>query len=451
MKRTIISALAISAAFISVSCQKDLMQQAVESQTVSTFTAISEGVPSKTTLDGLVSKWNADHIYILNGNNDATCKQEFATEATGTNQATFSIVNKEAQFSGEHFIAICPSGMSGDAWWNAQGGNRFVDKLWLTPTQTATAGTYDANAHVSVAYSETSTLEFKNTCALLKFTVSGGDVASITIETPEYIAGNFNFDTKDLKVYNDNNGYSRSKSVTLSGDFIDGQTYYMAVLPGSYSSLTLKVNDVVLKSKNTAVSFKRNTIYDMGSVSKVVVAEKEIKMTVDKQNDWENLYIYAWDSSDNKPFGDWPGKKVTDNTVTFPASYNKADVFFIFSNGAGIQTSNQQRTLNDDFTFELPADPTKSFIVIGCPFAEYLYMFRDNNPINGGWPGTKLNPHSLYNYKYCSIDGFVDQTFNFIVNNNSGTQTKDLWTGDNDYLVKKNGSHYYTYQDEHKK
>ena len=225
----------------------------------------------------------------------------------------------------------------------------------------------------------------------------------------------------------------------------------MAVLPGSYSSLTLKVNDVVLKSKNTAVSFNRNIIYNMGSVSKVVVEEKEIKMTVDKQNDWENLYIYAWDSSDNKPFGDWPGKKVTDNTVTFPASYNKADVFFIFSNGAGIQTSNQQRTLNDDFIFELPADPTESFIVIGCPFAEYLYMFRDNNPINGGWPGTKLNPHSLYNYKYCSIDGFVDQTFNFIVNNNSGTQTKDLWTGDNGYLVKKNGSHYYTYQDKHKK
>ena len=45
---------------------------------------------------------------------------------------------------------------------------------------------------------------------------------------------------------------------------------------------------------------------------------------------------------------------------------------------------------------------------------------------------------------------FIDKDFNFVLNGD-GTQTKDLWTYSGDGLLKKDGCHYYTYDNSHKK
>ncbi|MGM9787793.1 MAG: starch-binding protein, partial [Candidatus Cryptobacteroides sp.] len=166
------------------------------------------------------------------------------------------------------------------------------------------------------------------------------------------------------------------------------------------------------------------------------------------QNNWDNLYIYAWDAADNKIFGDWPGTLVEGNTVTFPKEYYKAEIKYILNNNAAIQTKNQTQILSDDFTFTLPADIPGSFIVCNCPdWGTYLYIFYDSESFSplGSWPGATLKTHEVYTYKYYPIDDFVDRNFNFILNNNDGIQTKNLWTYDGDNWVKKDGCHYYTY------
>ena len=176
-------------------------------------------------------------------------------------------------------------------------------------------------------------------------------------------------------------------------------------------------------------------------------------MTVDKNNNWENLYIYAWDSAENKIFGDWPGTLVEGNTVTFPEEYYKADVNYILNNNASIQTKNLTQTLSDDFSFPLPADIPGSFIVLNCPnWGKKLYIYNNSDPkiTIGTWSGADLIPHEVYTYKYYPINDFIDKDFNFVLNGD-GTQTKDLWTYGGDGWTKKNGCHYYTYDDSHKK
>ena len=112
----------------------------------------------------------------------------------------------------------------------------------------------------------------------------------------------------------------------------------MAVLPGTYSSLDLKVNDRAYRSKTQPSTFTEGKIYDLGEIKVVEEQKKAIVMTIDKQNNWDKLYIYAWDSAENKFFGDWPGTVVEGNTVTFPEEYYKADVNFILHNNAYIKT-----------------------------------------------------------------------------------------------------------------
>ncbi|MDD5891175.1 MAG: starch-binding protein, partial [Bacteroidales bacterium] len=335
-------------------------------------------------------------------------------------------------------------------WWNSTKDN-IINKLWLRNEQEAVKGGYDPKAHIAVAYTDTKELAFKNVVALLKISVLGTGVDKISVSA-ENIAGNFSYNTETGEVSKTNKDYSNRSTVTLSGTFTDGKDYYIAVLPGTYSTLTLKVNDKVFKTKATESEFKANSIYKMGTVN-VVEEEKEIVMTINKQNNWKNVYIYAWDSSDNKIFGAWPGTLVEGNTVTFPKSYYKADVNYILNDGTSLlKTVDRKATLSDNFSVDLPADTPGRFIVYNCPdWGKNLYIFNngDTSITLGYWPGASLIQHKDYAYKYCDISAFIDKDFNFVLNDGYH-KTKDLWTYEGDGWVKKDGCHYYKYDSSHK-
>lgn len=280
MKKLIFTTMAISALFLSVSCQKENVNDAPKGEGV-VFTAYVDGVdpvdPDTKTVIGknesneTVSKWSGDErIWILNGNN--TWKKAFvATAAEPSEKVIFSEEPSGTVLEGNNYIAIYPASPANDSWWNSGNGNYYVDKLWLTNSQTATAGSYDPSAHIALAHTTTNSLYFKNMVALLKFTAKSANVTSIkvTVGADEALTGNFSCDPVNEKIATDHvqdYKYALYNYVELKGTFEAGKDYYIAVLPGTYSSLQLEVNGKVVNTKEEGASFSRNKIYAMGDV-----------------------------------------------------------------------------------------------------------------------------------------------------------------------------------------
>lgn len=452
MRKSYFAIIALGALVIA-SCQKENSADLPKVDSPVFTATLDDG--TKTALDatGKKSEWvSGDAIRVLNGTNTEEGAAEYTTTDNGAS-ATFTTTVKG--FTGTKFMALYPANMSGKAEWKS-GWPTYINKLWLKNLQSAVAGSYDSEAHLAYAYSENSSFSFKNMVSLLKFTIAADsqDVVSISLTVPsgEYIAGNFTYNTAGTGTCI-KEGDKLLSTVTLTGTFAKEETYYLAVLPGTYSSLDLKVNDRAYRSKTQASTFTAGKIYDLGEIKAVEEQKKAIVMTVDNQNNSDALFIYAWNSAEKKIFGDWPGTPVEGNTVTFPEEYYKAEVKFILHNNAYIKTQDQTRTLSEDFSFTLPADTPGSFIVLNCPdWGTHLYIFynEDSTITLGGWPGVMLESHGLYTYKYYPIDDFIGKKFNFILTDSS-TKTKDLWTYDGDGWLEKNGCYYYTYADSHKK
>lgn len=278
MKRISYLFVALVSAAALISCQKENADNGSQKGDSIVFSAYVDGAdPESKTVFGtngtgeLVSFWNKDEIRVLNGTNTDGCAQNYVTTATGTTSATFTIKDENASFSGTQFIAMSPASPATWAFWQSQWG-KYAKGLWLKYNQDATAGSYDPEAHISLAYSENSSFYFKNAVALLKFQSGTSNVTSIKVtigpivdkeKDSESLSGNFTFDLNTLKVFHEGN--SLKDYVNLSGKFDAGKDYYMAVLPGTYSSIKLTVNDVDVKSKDN-VTFDRNGVYDLGEV-----------------------------------------------------------------------------------------------------------------------------------------------------------------------------------------
>lgn len=322
MKKLIFTTMAISALFLSVSCQKENVNDAPKGEGV-VFTAYVDGVdpddPDTKTVIGknesneTVSKWSGDErIWILNGNN--TWKKAFvATAAEPSEKVIFSEESTEVALEGNKFIAVYPASPANDSWWNYGEGNYYVDKLWLTNSQTATAGSYDPSAHIALAYTTTNSLYFKNMVALLKFTAKSANVTSIkvTVGEGEALAGNFSCDPVNEKIATDHvqdYKYALYNYVELKGTFEAGKDYYIAVLPGTYSSLQLEVNGKVVKTKADEASFSRNKIYDMGEVdADYPVCEYGLAGGF---NNWNSSALYQLKDTDSDSIYEYKGLQI---------------------------------------------------------------------------------------------------------------------------------------------
>lgn len=273
MKRIITSTLLLSALALFSACQKSEQQAPAKGESI-VFTA-SFAPETKTVIDGKQSLWNKDEIRIFNGNHAEA--QEYVTTAVKAATAEFTIKDPKAKFTGTNFIAVCPNSLATNAWWNGS-ADKTINKLWLKPEQTATVGTYDPEGHVAVAYTENTTLEFKNACALLKFTIKSDNIKEVCVySTGAVLSGNFNFNTEGQGSITTTavgeDAYVSNNYVKVVGAFVNGQTYYMSCIPGTLANgFTLEVvNDKAAKGKDkvrgTEITFERNKIYDLGEVT----------------------------------------------------------------------------------------------------------------------------------------------------------------------------------------
>lgn len=273
MKRIITSTLLLSALALFSACQKSEQQAPAKGESI-VFTA-SFAPETKTVIKGKQSLWNQDEIRIFNGNHSEA--KEYVTTAVEAATAEFTIKNPEAKFTGTSFIAVCPDSIATKAWWNSS-KDKTINKLYLKPQQTATAGTYDPKGHVAVAYTENHELSFKNACALLKFTIKSDNIKEVCVYSiGAVLSGNFNFNTVDDNItttgVDKTDIYETNNYVKVKGNFVNGQTYYMSCIPGTLANgFTLEVvNDKAAKGKDNVytkpIELMRNKIYDLGDVT----------------------------------------------------------------------------------------------------------------------------------------------------------------------------------------
>lgn len=301
MKRIITSTLLLSALALFSACQKSEQQAPAKGESI-VFTA-SFAPETKTVINGKQSLWNKDEIRIFNGNHSEA--QEYVTGAVKAPTAEFTIKNPEATFTGTNFIAVCPNSLATEAWWNGS-VDKTINKLYLKPQQTATAGTYDPEGHVAVAYTENTALSFRNACALLKFTIKSDNIKEVCVySTGAVLSGNFNFNTVDDNItttgVDETDIYETNNYVKVKGDFVNGQTYYMSCIPGTLTNgFTLEVvNDKAAKGKDNVytkpIKLKRNSIYNLGEV-KYEERPTETRTFYLKAGDWAQggAVIDAW-------------------------------------------------------------------------------------------------------------------------------------------------------------
>lgn len=303
MKRIITSTLLLSALALFSACQKSEQQAPAKGESI-VFTA-SFAPETKTVIDktGKKSLWNQDEIRIFNGKPSEA--QEYVTTAVEAATAEFKIKDETKSLTGTSFIAVCPNSLADEAWRNSS-ADKTINKLRLKPEQTATDGTYDPEGHVAVAYTENTTLEFKNACALLKFTIKSAKIKEVCVySTGAVLSGNFNFNTEGegsittTTVGEDT--YVSNNYVKVKGDFVNGQTYYMSCIPGKLANgFTLEVvNDKAAKGKDKVytepIELKRSKIYDLGEV-KYEERPLETRTFYLKAGDWDqaNAVIDAW-------------------------------------------------------------------------------------------------------------------------------------------------------------
>lgn len=109
--------------------------------------------------------------------------------------------------------------------------------------QTATAGSIPPES-IFVATSNDINLTFKTVASYVCFTVKSDNIKSVTLEDNAETA----LSAPTIQVYADGSGTTSANEgfyfVSLSGDFVNGKTYYLAVKEGSFKSgLTLSIKD----------------------------------------------------------------------------------------------------------------------------------------------------------------------------------------------------------------
>ena len=349
------SAVTILAA---VSCNK-LENDTPTQSNVPAFEAYVDGAESKTVIDGMASYWDGtERIWVLNGQSgNASWKKAYKATATKAARVTFKEENN-VMLTGDDYLAVYPAEPAGDVTWDGKVSSP-AKKFWLPGDQIAKEGTYDPSTHVAVAYTleGNPNLEFKNVTSLVKFTLQSDNVSEVVFYglNNDVITGNFDV------TYNNGNptytttgsGYSKNAFVRVkptSGNLTKGKTYYMSVLPRTFSK-GFAVEMLAYGAKGTMKNSKsytldRNQILELGNITWTPDEDATFTLELDTDNlkEWYDPYLYVWTDSKVKPLGDWPGTKMNKDgskaTVKIPKQYIGKKLNYIVNSNGGWQTGN---------------------------------------------------------------------------------------------------------------
>jgi len=241
-------------ALLTAACSNEESQKVAYSPLV--LTAQQEGgEATRTSLSGTEVRWSAgDNVaaFVSSEAHTSTAAEILSAKSA---RFTFSDLAADAVVQYAVYPAAAAGGLAGD------------DITVTVPTeQTAVAGSFAEGSAVAIAKGGSSTLEFKNVCGFLAFTINADDVQSVHIYANEKMTGE-----ADVIWNSGNPTVSAFKTfaytgVKLTGPFTKGATYYAAVFPGSYTGLTLKLThsngyvSTYTNSNTLTVSRKDNVV-----------------------------------------------------------------------------------------------------------------------------------------------------------------------------------------------
>lgn len=256
-------------ALLTAACSNEESQKVAYSPLV--LTAQQEGgEATRTSLSGTEVHWSA-------GDNVAAFVSNVAHTSTATEilyaksaRFTFSDLAADAVVQYAVYPASAAVGLAGD-----------VITVTVPTEQTAVEGSFAEGSAVAIAKGGSSTLDFKNVCGFLAFTIDADGVQSVHIYANEKMTG-----TADVILNSGNPTVSAFKTfaytgVKLTGPFTKGATYYAAVFPGTYKGLTLK-----LTHSNGYVSTYTNSNTLTVSRKDNVVIAKDLSLCTPTKGTW---------------------------------------------------------------------------------------------------------------------------------------------------------------------
>lgn len=267
-----------------VSCNKEFIDApVVADKAAKTLTAMFDGAETKALLsEGTKTSWEyLDTILVYNG----YYSSRYVTHVKDSSYvAEFEVAEQDEALAGDKFIAVYPLWADGYMTSYVDIDRLTIDEVYLEKNQQARAGSYDPRTAISMAYTEDTTLVFKNATALLKFQVLTEGVKSVTVWTHggEPIAGSWSLDYNDGEPIatpfesGDENDVRTANWVELNAGkktFEVGKDYYISVFPqvadyGFTVEFGFEGSSKKLAAKSTenSVEFQRNVILNLGAI-----------------------------------------------------------------------------------------------------------------------------------------------------------------------------------------
>ena len=261
----------------------DLVQmtfRAVQEQSAATSAKPTRAQFTPNGNDRMVT-WQADDkvsvMYATGGN---SFSQQFSLySGVGTTVGTFV---GEAHQGAEAFTMLSPY-QGQTAFTHTQGRVEEVSRIVLPTVQTATAGTFDPHAAVMMGkspndWTDNTTpvqLNFRNVCSFIELTPTF-DCSAIIVSTrvkDEYLAGAITVVNGDIPTVDVNAGVfygTLANKVSLTGTITAGNTYYIAVIPGTLNNgirVTCVGSDGRMATRRTAnaVTLVRSQYHNLSS------------------------------------------------------------------------------------------------------------------------------------------------------------------------------------------
>ena len=200
----------------------------------------------------------------------------FTTQDDGVTTATFSTTKPLGE--DDSYTSIYPA-----AGYSVYRKNDDIMlRIPVPPTQEAVPGGVQEGLNFAAAWSpsQEDNLTFLNLMSFVRFRLSGAAVSSlesVTFDAGQTVAGDAALYFQDGEVqfgYTSSFGtttYERSNTVTLSGTFVEGQDYCIAMVPASLTDgFTLTFSDgegrLIEKHSSKALTLTRSRIVDFGTI-----------------------------------------------------------------------------------------------------------------------------------------------------------------------------------------
>lgn len=266
MKNNITTFLLTGSLFlVTVACSEDDQMSMPQSEKVwMEFSAGTEAATRTILTEGNKVNWETNDAISLfdpQSNNNRFTTSESGSSVTFTGTAISDEGNYYALYPYDESATISGS----------------IITTTLPAQQTAHAGSFASMLNPSVAVAdENKNLHFKNTCALIKFTLDSGNnsISRITFRgnNGELLAGTVSIDATQPAPSANIQTEGAATTLEMTGTFESGKTYYFVTAPGALSNgITIRIynkdGNVWTRSGSTSMTLTAGHIMNLGHIT----------------------------------------------------------------------------------------------------------------------------------------------------------------------------------------